>query len=741
MAREQLADRRLQRGGHVEALADLQELVAAEPLRERARGLLMLALYRAGRQAEALDVYRAGRELLVEELGLEPGAPLRELQAAILRHDPALSDPAARRRRNLPAPPTPLIGREREIEELAALLRGVARLVTLTGPGGTGKTRLALGAAEALLDEFADGAHFVDLSALRDPATVAPAIAHAVGLDAEAELVAQLRGRRRAARARQLRATARRGAGGRRSCSRALPKCGSWRRAARAWTSTASMSSPSTRSSTTRASSCSAPAPARAIGASSRPPRWPTWWRASSGCRWRSSSSPRTPTEMSAEEMAAGLPILELATGGPRDVPDRHRALRATIDWSLGLLDEPDRRRFAALGVFAGGLDAAAAAAVLDAAPADLDRLAGQSLLRRLPGRWAMLETLRERALELLDVAAPVRARHAAHYLELAERSEQALKGPDQATWGEQVEREHDNLRAALRHAEPARGAADRGRAGLLLVHARPQRRRHHPPRAHTGRGRRCAAAAARAGPAGARDSALPARRRAGRGDLPGGARDVPRRRRPGAGRRRAQLARGHRPRPGRRGRRARRVRGGGRRLPLDSTIATGSPTRSPTWPSWRSTRNSSTRPRRSSARASLSTAPSTTSGASRRTSADRPSWRSPAARPTRRPHCSPRRSRRCARSAIGCRWSWRSSGWPPRRRCGTTTPSPPGCGARRRRSATPPASRARPPRPRRSTEYVDVSRAALGPERFAAAATAGAALELEAALAEALTC
>src|SRR6185503_16144804 len=108
--------------------------------------------------------YRAGRELLVEELGLEPGVPLRELQAAILRHDPALADPAARRRRNLPAPPTPLVGREREIEELAGMLRGEARLVTLTGPGGTGKTRLALGAADALLDDFADGAHFVDLS-------------------------------------------------------------------------------------------------------------------------------------------------------------------------------------------------------------------------------------------------------------------------------------------------------------------------------------------------------------------------------------------------------------------------------------------------------------------------------------------------------------------------------------------------------------------------------------------------
>ena len=429
VAREQLADRRLQRGGHAEALADLQELVAGEPLRERARGLLMLALYRAGRQAEALDVYRAGRELLVEELGLEPGAPLRELQAAILHHDPAISDPVTHRRRTLPAPPTPLIGREREIEELAGLLRGVARLVTLTGPGGTGKTRLALGAAEALLDEFADGAHFVDLSPLRDPATVALAIAHAVGLDADTELVAQLRGRHLLlvldnfeqlmdaapavgallTGAPEVRVLA--------TSRTRLDIYGEHEFAVDPLEHDEGVELFCARARARNRRFIPTAAVAHVVARVERLPL---------AIELVASHA----DEMNPEEMVAGLPILELATGGPRDAPDRHRALRATVDWSLGLLDEPDRRRFAALGVFAGGLDAAAAVAVLDAAPADLDRLAGQSLLRRLPERWAMLETLRERALELLDVAAPVRARHAAHYLELAERSEQALKGP-----------------------------------------------------------------------------------------------------------------------------------------------------------------------------------------------------------------------------------------------------------------------------------------------------------------------
>jgi predicted ATPase/DNA-binding SARP family transcriptional activator len=453
-ARERLADQQLQCGGHAEALADLQELVASEPLRERARGLLMLALYRAGRQAEALEVYRVGRELLVEELGLEPGAPLRELQTAILRHDPALSDPAARPRRNLPAPPTPLVGREQEIEELAGLLRGAARLITLTGPGGTGKTRLALGAAETVVDDFADGAHFVDLSPLRDSATVAPAIAHAVGLDAEADLVAQLRDGHallvldnfeQVLDAAPAVGALLAGAPGVRVLATSRARLDLYGEHEFTVDPLGHDEGVQLFCARARARNRRFVASAAVADVVARVERLPL------AIELVAARADR----MSAEEMAAGLPILELATGGPRDAPDRHRALRAAIDWSLQLLDEPEQRRFADMGVFAGGLDAAAAAAVLDAAPADLDRLAGHSLLRRVPGRWAMLETLRERALELLDISAPVRARHVAYYLELAERSELALKGADQAAWGERVEREHDNLRAALRHAEP----------------------------------------------------------------------------------------------------------------------------------------------------------------------------------------------------------------------------------------------------------------------------------------------
>ena len=468
VAREQLAERRLRRGAHADALPDLQQLVAAEPLRERARALLMRALYLAGRQAEALDVYTAGRKLLILELGLEPGPALRELQAAILRQDPSLSEVATRPPVALPAPATPLIGRDQEIQEVASLLRGSARLVTLTGPGGTGKTRLAVGVAGELLDDFADGAHFVELSALRDPAAVTSTIAHALGLDAEADLAPQLRERRQLlvldnfeqlldaaptvgtllAGAPQVRVLA---------TSRVrLDLYGEYEFAVDPLDQEAGVELFCDR--------------ARARDRRFKPTPAVGDVVARLECLPLAIELVASRADQISVEAMVG-PILELASEGPRDVPDRHRALRAAVDWSLDLLDESDRQLFTELGVFAGGLDAAAAAAVLDATPADLDRLVVQNLLRDLGGRWAMLEVLRERALERLHQSpriGSVQARHSAHYVELAERSEPELKGGDQTAWGELVEREHNNLRAALSHAEPLEALRIAGALGFF---------------------------------------------------------------------------------------------------------------------------------------------------------------------------------------------------------------------------------------------------------------------------------
>ena len=126
----------------------------------------MLALYRSGRQADALEAFQEARRVLGDELGLEPGPELRRLQEAILAHDPAIAAvPVGRRRRgNLPALSTSFVGREEELLWSPALL-GEHRLVTLTGPPGVGKSRLALEAARSLEREFPDGVWLVELRA------------------------------------------------------------------------------------------------------------------------------------------------------------------------------------------------------------------------------------------------------------------------------------------------------------------------------------------------------------------------------------------------------------------------------------------------------------------------------------------------------------------------------------------------------------------------------------------------
>jgi hypothetical protein len=141
----------------------------------------MLALYRCGRQAEALETYARLRRTLRAELGLEPTPRLQELQQAILRHDTSLAPVPRRRRGTLPVPANRLIGRVRELAALHRLLRrDDVRLVTLSGAGGSGKTRLALEAVAQLSGEFDGGAFFADLAPLADPALVLPTLADSI---------------------------------------------------------------------------------------------------------------------------------------------------------------------------------------------------------------------------------------------------------------------------------------------------------------------------------------------------------------------------------------------------------------------------------------------------------------------------------------------------------------------------------------------------------------------------------
>src|SRR5690606_25863958 len=164
-ALESRAEARLELGEHSLLVGELGDLVARHPLRERLRAAHMRALYRAGRQSEALAAYEELRERLAEELGLDPSPELAALHRAILTQDPALNVPARRRLSNLPASLSKLIGRGEALAEVRALVRE-ERLVTLTGTGGVGKTRLALEVAGELAEEFPDGAWLVELAPL-----------------------------------------------------------------------------------------------------------------------------------------------------------------------------------------------------------------------------------------------------------------------------------------------------------------------------------------------------------------------------------------------------------------------------------------------------------------------------------------------------------------------------------------------------------------------------------------------
>ncbi len=444
--------------GRAADLPELERLAVEHPLRERLRAVLMLGLYRAGRQADALDAYAEIRTAL-DELGLEPGAELRALQGAILRQDGSLDvEPESlRERRHLPAPATPLVGRRAEVDAVSGLVGGETRLVTLTGPGGAGKTRVALQAAHELAAAFADGVWFVGLAALVDPALVRPAIAQALGL-AEETLAEELRGRDVLLLLDNFE-----------QLLEAAPVVGELLQAA-----------PGLRVLTTSRARLRVygeheleipPLPAadaealfvgRARAAGREPPPGPL---VADICR-RLDGLPlaielvaaRT-AELTPAELTSSLDDrLELASKGARDLPERQRTLRAAIGWSHDLLEPDEQRLFADLGAFAGGFTRAAVEEVSGTEAAEhLAGLVGASLVRRADdGRYRMLQTIREYAVERLHArgdAMDVRRRHAEYFRELGEELVIALPTEAVDEVYATFEREHDNYRAALAFA------------------------------------------------------------------------------------------------------------------------------------------------------------------------------------------------------------------------------------------------------------------------------------------------
>ncbi len=455
-AAEDLAEAELALGHDAELVTELQQRAREQPLRERTRAQLMLALYRSGRQAEALDVYREGRAAL-DELGLEPGVALRELELAILRQDAALAvEPVElRERRHLPAPVTGFVGRRDEIEELTALLRGETRLLTLTGAGGIGKTRLALQAAHELAAAFEDGVWFVGLAPLADHALVEGTIAAALEareapLDrhlAERSLLLVLDNFEHVAEAAPL-------------VSRLLAAAPGLKVLA------------TSRSRLDLYGERDYPVPPlQAEEATTlfleRARAAHHGFTAGAGidelCR-RFDRLPLALELVAARARELTLPALldavglDLASGGPRDLPERQRTLRAAIAWSEERLAAREREQFAALGVFAGGFEREAVEDVWGGSADSLPALIDAALVSRDDsGRLRMLATVREYALDRLAGSAAanaVRRRHLDHYARLAAELAPRLLGAGDADAHARLEQERDNLRAAFAYAQ-----------------------------------------------------------------------------------------------------------------------------------------------------------------------------------------------------------------------------------------------------------------------------------------------
>ena len=456
---------------HEEIIGELESLVSLHPGRERLHGQLMLALYRSGRQQDALAVYRRARRALRDELGLDPGPGLQELQQAILRQDSALRiEPyEVRSRRHLPAPQTPLVGRQRELTEVDELLRGGgSRLVTLIGAGGIGKTRLGVQIAHDLADAFENGIYFVDLAPVREPDLVPSALADALGVDERPgqPLVGTLSTHLEDLALLLLLDNFE-------TVVEAAPLLSALLQAAPRLALLVTSRTPLRLSGehVYRVAPLSLPTAVRLFAERARAVA-PGFRRPSEEAEEVAELCRRLDCLPLAIELAAArtrdyAPVellqlfagpLELASEGARDLPGRHRALRATIDWSYRTLEAEERGLFARLAVFVGGCTAAAATAVCDAHRSALASLAGKSLLQERLGRdgesrYFMLETVREFALEQLEASGEtdeLQRRRADYYTELIEAADRDRAAPTTRRVWATIDEEQDNFRASL---------------------------------------------------------------------------------------------------------------------------------------------------------------------------------------------------------------------------------------------------------------------------------------------------
>ncbi|MGI8329191.1 BTAD domain-containing putative transcriptional regulator [Actinomadura scrupuli] len=506
---EDRAELRLELGEHALLAGELGALLADHPLRERLRAAHMRALYRSGRQSEALDSYEELRALLADELGLDPGADLVALQRAILTQDPALDPPAVpdppvpRPATNLPAPLTELIGREDAVAAIRARLE-TDRLVTLTGPGGVGKTRLAVETVRPLAAPrpdgsaaLPDGVWLVELAALDRPADrdavsrlveTVKAVLDIRDVQGPAErgepvtavqgLIEALRPRRlllvldncehvvepvaelaelllRAVPGLRLLATSQEPLGLAGEVVWSVPPLEVPDRAA----DLASLE----RTGSVRLFVARASAAAREfrLGADTAP-------AVAVLCR-RLDGIPLALELAATRVRALGVQGLvdrlddrfRLLATGHRGAPPRQQTLMAMIDWSWELLSGAERLVLRRLAVHADGCTLEAAEAVCAEDGLDvldvLARLVDRSLVVMVEGagapRYRLLESVAAYCVERLQEAGEldrVRRRHRRYYVDLAERAEPHLYGSGQRHRLRRLDAEAANLRAAL---------------------------------------------------------------------------------------------------------------------------------------------------------------------------------------------------------------------------------------------------------------------------------------------------
>jgi predicted ATPase/DNA-binding SARP family transcriptional activator len=497
------------RGEVADAIEYTNRLLALEPWQEEAHRQLMTLLARSGQQSAALAQYETCRQILAEELGVEP---LPETQALYHR----LKTRREASPHNLPPQTTPFVGRQAELAQISHHLdQADCRLLTLIGAGGIGKTRLALQAAGRALDAFADGVFFVRLAGISSPEFLVPTIAEAIDcpLSGKAvpkrQLLSYLQQKEMLLvldnfehllsspggndSGRDLVLDMVRGA----SKLKLLVTSRERLNLQVEWLLTLQglpypPADAGFGEDTFEAVELFVQGAHRVRPEFSLSAEWPQVVRICRmldgmplGIELAATWVSIMPCAEIVQEISQGLDLLSTTL---HDVPARHKSLEAVFDHSWQLLSEPERAVFKRLSVFRGGFDRQAAEQVVGASLGTLATLVNKSLLRVVsPGRYDMLEPLKQYAAAKLaetpaedegvqdrhgdhDALLPsrVRQRHVRHYLSLAERAEKALRGPEQRLWLGRLETENDNLRTALGWMLAGRG--ERAALGLKLA-------------------------------------------------------------------------------------------------------------------------------------------------------------------------------------------------------------------------------------------------------------------------------